>query len=111
MDSLDENSDLPKELQEFDVEKNIDHFLRGAGNKDKGRYPCERYASFDYCYNYFQSFHDHTSFRDICSESNIVESCLQLGFYLASWGMLRGSSFLLQKSAAFYKQVLVNIVG
>lgn len=26
-------------------------------------------------------------------------SCLHLGFYLASWGMLRGSSDLLQRSA------------
>ena len=33
-------------------------------------------------------------------------SCLQLGFYLASWGMLRGSSTLLRKSARHYEPVI-----
>lgn len=33
-------------------------------------------------------------------------SCLQLGFYLASRGMLRGSSTLLRKSARHYELVI-----
>ena len=33
-------------------------------------------------------------------------SCLQLGFYLASWGMFRGSSTLLRRSARHYKPVI-----
>lgn len=33
-------------------------------------------------------------------------SCLQLGYYLASWGMLRGSSFLLSKSVKVYERVI-----
>lgn len=53
--------------------------------------PGDRYTSFDYCYNYFLATNDLTK--------DIEKSCLALGFYLASWGMLRGSSFLLQKSA------------
>lgn len=52
--------------------------------------PNERYTSFDYCYNYFLTTND--------LEKDIERSCLTLGFYLASWGMFRGSSFLLQKS-------------
>ena len=36
-------------------------------------------------------------------------SCLQLGFYLASWGMMRGSSFLLEKSVKNYKNLIVAI--
>ncbi|MBA2335656.1 MAG: hypothetical protein H0V90_12080 [Blastocatellia bacterium] len=51
----------------------------------------QRYASFDYCYNYFLTTED--------LKKDIEKSCLTLGFYLASWGMFRGSSFLLQKSA------------
>ncbi len=51
--------------------------------------PNERYTSYDYCYNYF---------RQTDLTNDIEKSCLVLGFYLASWGMLRGSSFLLQKS-------------
>jgi hypothetical protein len=33
-------------------------------------------------------------------------SCLQLGFYLASWGMMRGSSFLLQKSVKNFSDLI-----
>ena len=63
-----------------------------------GRKPDARYASFDYCFNYFQSFRDG-NISTLCSPANVQLSCLQLGFYLASWGMLRGSAELLQKSA------------
>ncbi|MEZ5006767.1 MAG: hypothetical protein R2753_01315 [Chitinophagales bacterium] len=52
--------------------------------------PNDRYTSFDYCYNYFTT-------KDL--NKDLEKSCLVLGFYLASWGMYRGSSFLLQKSA------------
>ena len=64
-----------------------------------GRKPNERYASFDYCFNYFQSFREADAISALASPINIELSCLQLGFYLASWGMLRGSAQLLQKSA------------
>jgi len=62
-----------------------------------------RYASFDYCFRYFQSF---KSKKDIAKDKNLEMSCLQLGFYLASWGMLRGSGILLQKSIPFYKEII-----
>jgi hypothetical protein len=64
-----------------------------------GRKPNERYASFDYCFNYFQSFRESGDVSALVSPTNVQLSCLQLGFYLASWGMLRGSAELLQKSA------------
>lgn len=53
-----------------------------------------RYASFDYCFNYFQT--------TPCYTDDMEKSCMVLGFYLASWGMFRGSSFLLQKSARHF---------
>jgi hypothetical protein len=37
---------------------------------------------------------------------NLHMFCLQLGFYLASWGMLRGSSTLLCKSTRHYEPVI-----
>lgn len=58
--------------------------------------PEKRFASFDFCYNYFY----RTSGKELTD--NIEKSCYALGFYLASWGMMRGSSFLLQKSARHY---------
>ena len=60
--------------------------------------PDDRYTSFDYCYNYFRSTNDITQ--------DIEKSCLVLGFYLASWGMFRGSSFLLQKSVKHFEPTI-----
>lgn len=81
----------------MDLEANLRGYLDGGTNSD-GRQPNERYASFDYCFNYFQSFRDSGNVSMIASADNVQLSCLHLGFYLASWGMLRGSTELLQKS-------------
>lgn len=59
----------------------------------------ERYASFDYCFNYFQSFREEQNTTALASNQHLASSCIYLGFYLASWGMYRGSADLLQKSA------------
>jgi hypothetical protein len=60
--------------------------------------PEERYASFDYCYNYFKT-EKYLTF-------DLEKSCLVLGFYLSSWGMYRGSGFLMQKSLQWYKPLI-----
>lgn len=90
------------------VNKFINQFLEGNG-KNKGKKPEERYSSFDYCYNYFYSFHDQKKISKLADEDNIELSCLHLGFYLASWGMLRGSSFLLEKSLKHYENLINSI--
>ena len=61
------------------------------------RKPNNRYASFDYCYNYFYNFYKSNSLKKLANDENLEQSCLQLGFYLASWGMMRGSTFMLKK--------------
>lgn len=55
----------------------------------------KRFASYDFCYNYFQQNKGQLS-----TPQNIEHSCYVLYSYLASWGMLRGSSQLLQCSPA-----------
>lgn len=82
----------------MNLESNIQKYLNGCANS-KGREPDARYASFDYCFNYFQSFREANNIRAIADPKNIQLSCLNLGFYLASWGMFRGSAELLKKSA------------
>jgi len=74
-----------------------------------GRKPDARYTSFDYCFNYFQSFRDLGKVAAIAYTENLQLSCLQLGFYLASWGMYRGSSNLLQKSVLHLVPVVETI--
>lgn len=91
-----------------DIGNSLDRFLKGDG-KNKGRKPDERYASFDFCYNYFYSFYKENKLSELADEKNLQASCLQIGFYLASWGMMRGSSFLLEKSARNYKKMIIEI--
>lgn len=72
-----------------DIEAAVALYLRD-------RDPSTRYASFDYCFNHFQEH--RTSVAAWGEPIGMEASCLHLGFYLASWGMLRGSSELLQRS-------------
>ncbi len=65
--------------------------------------PTGRYASFDYCYNYFRQSSPDALLK------NMEKSCLVIGFYLASWGMFRGSSFLLGNSARYYERLIEYI--
>lgn len=53
--------------------------------------PHGRYLSWQHCYNAF------TTNRGGLDENTFDYLALHLAFYLASWGMYRGSSFLLQK--------------
>ena len=66
-----------------DIKSNLDTFL-------SRRSPAARYASFDYCFNYFQDARDAQETAGLASADLLELSCLHLGFYLASWGMMRG---------------------
>ena len=73
-----------------DIEGNLNMFLRS-------RAPGARYASFDYCFNHFQEAREAGQTERL-ADKDLLLSCLQLGFYLASWGMMRGSGDLLQRT-------------
>jgi hypothetical protein len=79
--------------------------MEGTG-KSRGMQPEERYASFDYCFNYFQAHREQDSLPLLTTPPRMQVSCLQLGYYLASWGMLRGSGGLFQKSVKAYEPVI-----
>jgi len=59
-----------------------------------------RYRSWEHCYNYFRSVGD----KNLPSVQD--QAALQLAFYLASWGMYRGSSFLLQYAYTVHRGVI-----
>lgn len=77
------------------IKKDVNIIVNEFLNRSK---PNDRYTSFNYCYNYFRTTTDITK--------DIEKSCLVLGFYLASWGMFRGSSFLLQKSIKHFEPTI-----
>lgn len=62
-----------------------------------------RYRSWEYCY---KQFHD----ARYNSNVEIDYLSLHLAFYLASWGMYRGSSFLLQKDYRIHIPVIREIL-
>ena len=92
----------------MNIKEAMDQFLHGGG-KNRGKKPDERYASFDFCYNYFYSFYKEKRLPELANNENLQTSCLQLGFYLASWGMMRGSSFLLEKSVRNFRELITCI--
>lgn len=62
-----------------------------------------RYRSWEYCY--------YTFYKARSSEQVDVDYLsLQLAFYLASWGMYRGSSFLLQKDYKIHIPVVEEVL-
>lgn len=65
----------------------------------------DRFRSFEHCYKFFQKIKRDDSFN-----KNKELSMLHLGFYLASWGMYRGSSFLLQKDYKIYEPIIKIIL-
>ena len=53
-------------MKAINVRENVQRYLCGGG-KDMGQHPDGRYASFDYCFNYFQAFREQGRIADICS--------------------------------------------
>lgn len=64
--------------------------------------PIGRARSWDFCFDYFQSHPEPTQ--------DMERSCLQLGYYLASWGMLRGSSYLFRSTNLRHYMEAVEII-
>ena len=64
-----------------------------------------RYLSWEHCYRFFRS-----RTRDALLQDK-DDAALQLGFYLASWGMYRGSSFLLQRSYTVHVAVVERLAA
>lgn len=79
-------------LQPSDVESRITSFYNDFTIN-------QRYASYDFCYTYFQT-HKGSLVEDM------EKSCYCLWSYLGSWGMLRGSGQLLQCSPATLKLLI-----
>lgn len=91
----------------FDPEKfvaSVDRFMTGRRHD-------ARYASFDYCFNYFQSARLDNRLDSLLDRDHAEVSCLQLGFYLASWGMFRGRASILQHSSFRLLPVIETLIS
>ena len=66
-----------------------------------------RYRSWEYCYKHFKEAREK---KDRNNPDVIDYLCLHLAFYLASWGMYRGSSFLLQRDYKIHEPAVKEIL-
>lgn len=72
-----------------------------------------RYKSWEWCHKAFLNKRDeYRKCRKQNEKDEIIDYLsLHLAFYLASWGMYRGSSFLLQRDYKTHKDVVRLILG
>lgn len=78
--------------------KSSTEFYNDLKNDENGRY-----RSWEYCYALYSKSRNE-------SNPNVDYLSLSLAFYLASWGMYRGSSFLLQKDYKIHIPVVKEIL-
>lgn len=80
--------------------QSADQFYDAALNDKQGRY-----HSWEHCYAAFANARSKP-----LSTAEQDHLCLHLAFYLASWGMYRGSSFLLQKDYRVHMPVVKKLL-
>lgn len=85
---------------------NIDAFITQTRKfyKELQEHTVSRYRSWEYCYTRFYEA------RQNPEKANVDNLSLHLAFYLASWGMYRGSSFLLQYDYTIHYSVVKEIL-
>ena len=85
---------------------NIDAFITKTRKfyKELQEHTASRYRSWEYCYTQFYEA------RKNPERANVDNLRLHLAFYLASWGMYRGSSFLLQYDYTIHTSVVKEIL-
>lgn len=89
-----------------------------AGNKiikifEEQKYSNNRYLSWNYCYEAFNKAKEEyeTGKLDIQEDKAKIDYlALQLAFYLASWGMYRASTFLLQCDYKVHTEAVKEIL-
>ena len=64
-----------------------------------------RFKSWEHSFHFFSSH-----YKSLNDEKTFDHGCLHLAFYLASWGMLRGGAFLLQKDYRIHEYFLIDVV-
>lgn len=62
----------------------------------------QRSLSWDFCFEHFSDLER--------VKLNRQASCMQLGYYLASWGMLRGSSYLFKNTNARHYLPVLDVI-
>lgn len=73
-------------------------------NEEMNKDVNHRYRSWEHCYSFFRTLDSSIN------EEKLDLASLHLAFYLASWGMYRGSSKLLQKDYKVHKRIIRELL-
>lgn len=87
-----------KTLTQERVQSALQTFFKSINDDEHARY-----KSWEHCYLAFRNN------QNKMDESTTDMLCLHLAFYLASWGMYRGSSFLLQKDYKVHRKAVLEM--
>ena len=87
-----------KNLTDERIEKILDGYYEFIKNDKHARF-----KSWEHCYSVFAKNQNKTD------DETVDLLCLNLAFYLASWGMYRGSSFLLQQDYKIHKEAILEM--
>lgn len=90
----------------------VDRFF-GFMQKNASKDEYTRYLSWRWCHDAFVDKHRQYQNTSNDNEKREIEDylALHLGFYLASWGMYRGSSFLLQRDYKTHVKAVREILN
>lgn len=68
-----------------------------------------RYKSWEHCFSFFEK-EVYNYIGKAIPEEILDHASLHLAFYLASWGMMRGSTFLLQSDYKVHKKLIRDVL-
>ena len=83
--------------------KNTETFYEKIDENSENYVPNHRFKSWEHNYRIFCEEREKTN-------PDIDKLSIHLSFYLASWGMYRGSSFLLQKDYKIHEEAVKEII-
>ena len=83
------------------ITENVERFYSSINS-----IPNHRYKSWEHCHNFFRGIKDEK-----IDNEKLELAQLHLAFYLASWGMYRGSSFILQKDYTIFKKIVEIVLS
>ena len=90
----------------YSIKNTMETFLRALAKGGEGK-PFSRFKSWEYCHTEFLKAHNNENKKEI----DIDYLALHLSFYLASWGMYRGSSFILQRDYKSHKPIVEVVLN
>ena len=90
------------------IPKAVDLFINKELNSTE-----TRYNSWTNCHSFFLKLKKHNSGKSFSSLEEVDKqlSLFNLSYYLASWGMYRGSSFILQYDNSIFENVITIILA